>query len=111
MIRRWFARLFSRKKEKAITEEILAMIGEEGEYIGYTMMDARTGMMLSVLMVCGCGSPVVHRGGEDGSFFCEHCDYPCDIKPCELCTAHFLFNAEEAREGFRQYQEPEEEEE
>jgi len=54
---------------------------------------------------------VVHRGGEDGSFFCEHCDYPCDIKPCELCTAHFLFNAEEAREGFRQYQEPEEEEE
>jgi len=109
MIRRWFARLFRRKKEKEITEEVLAMIGEGGEYIGYTMMDGNTGMMLSVLMVCGCGSPVVQKG-ED-SFSCEHCDYPCDIKPCELCTAHFLFDAEGVREEFRQYQESGEEEE
>ena len=114
MIRRWFARLFSRKKKKeeeAITEEVLALLGDGGEYVGYTMMDARTGMMLSVLMVCGCGSPVQHRGEDGGSFACEHCDSPCDIRPCDLCTTHFLFDAEAIRAEFRENQDPDSEEE
>lgn len=74
----------------------------EPDYMGYTMVDEETGMLLSVLMVCGCGNPVVRLGGEEsGSFYCEHCDRACFAdRPCESCEAHYMFDAEAVKAEF-----------
>lgn len=103
MIRKWLSRLFRRRPEEDLELE--------GDYIGYTVIDGETGMMLSVLMVCGCGNPVSRLvEGENTFFNCEHCDVECAEKPCDSCTAHFLFDAEAAKLGSREgFEYPEQE--
>jgi len=84
----WFSRFFGKKADSEEPEELL-------EYAGYTIYDEETGRMLSVLMVCGCGEPVVVAGGLGDNFYCEHCDRIClHDKPCELCELHYMFDAE-----------------
>jgi hypothetical protein len=93
MIRRWIARLFKLEVPPLPNAE------PEYEYMGYTMTDEETGMTLSVLMVCGCGNPVVDVGTEDKHFWCEHCDRGCqEEKPCPFCVNHMMFDAEAVRE-------------
>lgn len=82
---------------------------EDKEYISYSVVDGRTGMLLSVVMVCGCGSPVVAL--PNGKFYCEHCDRGCSTRPCQFCEAHFLFDAEAVKSEYREYYEEDEDEE
>lgn len=109
MIRRWLDK-FRKKKPEEVAEPPPA--DYEDDYIGYTIIDEETGMLLSVLMVCGCGNPVTRAGTEeDRSFYCDHCDRPCyEEKPCEYCYAHFLFDAEAVKAEFTEgFEYPEEE--
>lgn len=93
MIRRWIAKLFKLEVPPP------PAIEPEHEYMGYTMTDEETGMTLSVLMICGCGNPVVVAGREEANFWCEHCDRVCvEEKPCQFCVAHMSFDAEAAKE-------------
>lgn len=105
MIRRWIAKIFNLEIPLPEPEE------PEYDYMGYTMTDEETGMTLSVLMVCGCGNPVVVAGSEEKNFWCEHCDRPCtEPKPCELCTSHMLFDAQAVREEAARFRYEEDEE-
>jgi hypothetical protein len=100
MIRRWIAKLFKLEVPPPAYDE------PEHEYLGYTMTDKETGMTLSVLMVCGCGLPVVDAGTQDKHFWCEHCDRPCfETTPCDFCEAHKEFDAEAVREEAAKYYE------
>lgn len=88
---------------------------EDKDYMGYSIIDGETGMMLSVLMVCGCGNPVIraYDGQDEQFFFCEHCDRTCTTRPCEFCEAHFTFDAEATKaeaEAFRNERYEEEDE-
>lgn len=77
---------------------IIAEPEPELDYMGYTMTDEKTGMTLSVLMICGCGEPVVAAGPDGENYWCEHCDRLCvHDKPCELCEFHYMFDAEAAK--------------
>lgn len=106
-MKKWLSRFFKKKDVEQPREEQL-------DYMGYNVIDETTGMTLSVLMVCGCGEPVVRLSGEadEGSFYCPHCDRPCNNKPCELCEAHFMFDAEaiKAEAQAFSYEEDEEDE-
>ena len=111
MIRKWLARLLMPKDKIKLTAEPEPK--PELDYYGYTMIDQATGMTLSVLMVCGCGNPVVVAGSEQNNFWCEHCDRVCtEERPCGFCEAHYMFDAEavkaEAAEQFT-YEEDEDE--
>ena len=100
MIRKWLAKLF---KKKQPDEPLLNLEPDmQDDYIGYTVVDRETGMLLSVLMVCGCGNPVTKAGKEDSSsFYCDHCDRICyEERPCPYCEAHFLFDAEAVKAEF-----------
>lgn len=105
MIRRWIAKLFKLEVPPP------PIVEPEYEYMGYTMTDEATGMTLSVLMVCGCGNPVVAAGAEETNFWCEHCDRPCiEAKPCEFCISHMLFDAEARKEEAASFRYEEDEE-
>ena len=105
MIRRWIARLFKLEVPPPISDE------PEYEYMGYTMTDEATGMTLSVLMVCGCGNPVVVAGPDETNFWCEHCDRVCtETKPCQFCEAHKAFDAEARKEEAAQFRYDDEDE-
>jgi len=94
MIKRWIAKLFGLH----VPPQIIIEPEPEYDYMGYTMTDEETGMTLSVLMICGCGGPVVVAGADEKNFWCEHCDRECtEDKPCGLCEAHFIFDAEAAK--------------
>ena len=101
MIRAWLAKLF-KKKQPELLPETEPEPEYEDDYMGYTVIDEATGMLLSVLMVCGCGNAVVRMGTEqDRFFYCEHCDRTCaNDRPCSDCYAHFLFDAESVRSEF-----------
>lgn len=90
-MRRWLSKLFKKREEQPREEEL--------DYMGYNIVDADSGMTLSVLMVCGCGNPAIRLSGEadEGNFYCLHCDRPCKDKPCEFCEAHYMFDAEAVR--------------
>ena len=105
MIRKWLNRLFRGPELNEPLPE------EEKDYMSYSLVDRNTGMLLSVVMVCGCGSPVV-RLNEDGKFYCEHCDRGCSERPCQFCEAHFLFDAEALKAEYAsEYDEYEDEDE
>jgi hypothetical protein len=106
MIRRWIAKIFKLEvPPPPITEP-------EHDYMGYTMTDEETGMTLSVLMVCGCGNPVVDAGTETAHYWCEHCDRTCEEeKPCQFCVSHMLFDAQAVREEAAKFRYTEEEDE
>lgn len=106
MIRRWLAKILGLELPKLTAEP-----GPEYDYMGYTVVDAETGMTLSVMMVCGCGNPVVVAGQEETNFWCEHCDRGCtEDKPCSFCEAHYMFDAEAAKAGASDFDYEEEEE-
>jgi len=108
MIRRWLARLLLPKEKLKLTAE--PELKPELDYFGYTMIDEQTGMTLSVLMVCGCGNPVVAAGSEDNNFWCEHCDRICtEEKPCQFCESHYLFDAEAVKAEAAQFRYDEDE--
>ena len=100
MIRKWFNK-FRKKKPEKIEEPLEEL---DDDFVGYTVLDGQSGMLLSVLMVCGCGNPVKRVGDEKNNFFdCPHCDRPCtNDKPCSDCVEHFLFDAEAVRAEFQQ---------
>lgn len=109
MIKKWLAKLFKKKGEQPLPEE------EPKNYMGYTVVDGETGMMLSVLMVCGCGNPVIDMVDPEaegpGIFYCEHCDRPCTDRPCGACEAHFMFDAEAVKSEAENFRYDEEEDE
>lgn len=112
MIGKWLSNLF---KKKQVDEPLPEPEENDDDYMGYTVIDEMTGMLLSVLMVCGCGNPVTKIGTEkDRFFYCDHCDRNCtNDKPCSYCYNHFLFDAEGVRAEFSNgfdYEEDEEEE-
>tara|TARA_R110000744_G_scaffold345020_1_gene450424 strand:- start:65 stop:403 length:339 start_codon:yes stop_codon:yes gene_type:complete len=97
----WFLGLFKKKQ----TEEELQQEHnhhDDDNYLGYTILDQRTGMLLSVLMVCGCGNAVTKWNPDSEEYFyCEHCDRACEnTLPCSACGQHFIFDAEAVREEF-----------
>lgn len=108
MIRRWLAKLLLPKDKPELPPEP----EPERDYYGYTMIDEQTGMTLSVLMVCGCGNPVVAAGSEESNFWCEHCDRICtEEKPCPFCEAHYMFDAEAVKAEAAEFRYEEEDEE
>lgn len=104
MIKKWLSKLFKKSQPEQPLEG-------DVDYMGYTVVDESTGMLLSIVMVCGCGMPVA-KLDDDGKFYCEHCDRVCTDRPCQFCEAHFLFDAEamKAEAASFQYDEDEEEE-
>jgi hypothetical protein len=105
MIRRWIAKIFKLEVPPP------PIVEPEYDYLGYTMTDEETGMTLSVLMVCGCGNPVVDAGTEHKHFWCEHCDRVCqEEKPCPFCANHMMFDAEAVREEAARFRYDEEDE-
>ena len=107
-MRRWIAKLLGLLNPPQITVER----EPELDYMGYTMIDDATGMTLSVMMVCGCGNPVVVAGPDESNYWCEHCDRTCtEDKPCMFCEAHFMFDAEAVRAEHAAFKYDDEEEE
>ena len=95
-MKKWLANLFKFKRaEQPLEEEI-------HDFSGYTMIDEQTGLLLSVVMVCGCGNPVSRfQDKEKDFFYCCHCDRPCyEEKPCEMCEQHYMFDAEAVKAEF-----------
>jgi hypothetical protein len=106
----WFWKLF-KKKDKELPEE--HNHHDDDDYLGYTILDERTGMLLSVLMVCGCGNAVTKWDKEsDEYFYCDHCDRVCTQNlPCQACVQHRLFDAEAVRAAANEFQHDEDEDE
>jgi len=50
----------------------------------YKMTIEEDGVELEVMIVCGCELPV-NKITED-SFYCQHCDRPCNYAYCGLCN-------------------------
>jgi hypothetical protein len=108
----WFWKLFKKKQvEEELPEE--HKHHDDDGYLGYTILDERTGMLLSVLMVCGCGNAVTKWNNEsDEYFYCDHCDRHCTIETgCQACAQHMLFDAEAVRAEFAKDFEHDEDEE
>tara|TARA_R110000782_G_scaffold24891_6_gene64680 strand:+ start:12578 stop:12916 length:339 start_codon:yes stop_codon:yes gene_type:complete len=107
----WFLKLFKKKKAEELPEQ--HNHHDDDDYLGYTILDERTGMLLSVLMVCGCGNAVVKLNPESEEYFyCDHCDRVCTRDtPCEACVQHMLFDAEAVRAAAKDFQHDEDEDE
>jgi hypothetical protein len=106
----WFLKLFKKKQAEELPEE--HKHHDDDDFLGYTILDERTGMLLSVLMVCGCGNAVVKINPDSEEYFyCDHCDRVCTNKlPCEACTHHMLFDAEAVRAAAKEFEREEDEE-
>lgn len=85
---------------------------EDLDLMGHTVYDQDTGAMFSVLMVCGCGNPVIRLVEGSDLYYCLHCDRACNNdKPCEDCQEHYQFDAERTRAEWSYYSDEEDEEE
>ncbi len=104
----WFWKLFKKNDEELPEEH---NHHDDDDYLGYTILDERTGMLLSVLMVCGCGNAVTKWDKEsDEYFYCDHCDRVCTQSlPCQACVQHRLFNAEAVRSAAKDFEHDEDE--
>lgn len=66
--------------KRASAPERVFRIAEEDLY---TMEIEEDGVTMQVTIVCGCELPV-NKINED-SFYCQHCDRPCEYAECQLC--------------------------
>lgn len=78
---------FSKKEEPPVVEAPL--VASEPEELGYKpyyeiMHDEETGMTIVAYIICACQTQT--RLLVDGVFDCPHCDRPCKLEVCELCT-------------------------
>ena len=84
-------------------ESLARQANLEVEFLRTSVYDEFVDMVFTVELVCTCGLPVA-KAGEEGNFYCLHCDRGCPIglQGCAQCGYAMLD---------REYEESEEVEE